>query len=123
MGQPTSGCGASRDRCAPAWTDTFLAKLAETSNVAGAARAAKIDSGKAYRLRREDAAFAARWQQALCEGYDNLEMDLLRRLREGELESPKTDKRRTRKFDNATAFRLLAAHREAVAKAKAATMS
>ena len=120
MSESPKGSSAPRERRAAPWIDTFLAKLAETSNVAGSARTAKVDTGTAYRLKREDAAFRARWQQALCEGYDALEMDLLRRLREGELEAPKAGgKRRARKYDNATAFRILEAHRTAVAKARA----
>ncbi len=50
----------------------------------------------------------------MCEGYDNLEMDLLHRLRSGELESRIGAKRR--KYDNGAALRLLAAHRESVTR-------
>jgi hypothetical protein len=44
-------------------------------------------------------------------------MSLLHRMRIGELEGTNTKTRR--KFDNATAFRLLSAHREAVSQQKA----
>lgn len=101
------------------WRETFLAELARTSNVTGAARRAQVDTSSVYRLRRTDPGFARAWQEALAEGYDNLEMDLLRRLREGELEGGKSKERARRKYDNANAFRLLAAHREAVGRQRA----
>lgn len=106
-----------RGRNTPAWRKPFLAALAESSNVSAAARKAKVPTGTVYNLRREDADFRSAWFDALCEGYDNLEMSLLHRLRIGELESTKTKSRR--KYDNATAFRLLAAHRDAVSHQKA----
>ncbi|RDC60999.1 hypothetical protein HME9302_02216 [Alteripontixanthobacter maritimus] len=99
------------------WRDDFLAALAETSNVKGAARKAGVNTAKVYKARRNEPEFAREWQDALAEGYDNLEMDLLHRLREGELEGGKTKARR--KFDNAISFRLLTAHRDAVGRQKA----
>ena len=56
---------------------------------------------------------------ALCEGYDHLEMELLHRLRTGEVKPAAAPKRAARAFDNATAFRLLAAHRESAARQRA----
>lgn len=70
-----------------------------------------------YKLRRADAELRSAWFDALCEAYDNLEISLLYRLRMGELEGSKTRSRR--KYDNATAFRLLAAHRDAASHQKA----
>lgn len=139
------------------WRALFLAALGETSNVAAAARAAGISLSHVYRLRRDNPDFKSRWMAALCEGYDNLEMDLLCWLRTGKVESiteqnensktseaapdvsadrlesdgkpPATDKSAEpdkprkpplpppeRKFDAATALRVLAAHREAVGR-------
>ena len=95
------------------WCDTFIAALGDTSNIRSAARAADIDPSRAYRRRRDDPDFARRWFAALCEGYDNLEMELLHRLRIGTLEKPGKDVAR-RKYDTATAFKLLLAHRETV---------
>lgn len=96
--------------------DRFLDELAETSNVARAAAVAGLDVRAAYRLRRSDPDFARRWYEALAEGYDNLEMELLLHLRGGDStasgEVPKT------KFDTATALRCLTAHRESVAREK-----
>lgn len=99
-----------------AWCAPFLAQLAVTSNVAASARRARVDVSTVYKLRRTDTGFARDWFAALCEGYDNLELDLLHRLREGELEGGRSKERARRKFDNATAFRLLAAHRETVTR-------
>lgn len=101
------------------WTAIFLAALADTSNVAAAARKADIDVSTAYHRRRQDHEFNRKWQIALCEGYDNLEMELLYRLRTGELKPATGTKRASRSFDNATAFRLLAAHRESAARERA----
>ena len=70
------------------WQGPFLAALGETSNVAAAARAAGVALSVVYRLRRTSPDFKSRWLAALCEGYDNLEMDLLCWLRSGKVESP-----------------------------------
>lgn len=99
------------------WMPKFLAALSESSNVSDSAKKAGINTFEVYKTRREDAAFNRRWQVALAEGYDNLEMDLLRRLRVGQLEGGKAQARR--KYDNAIAFRLLTAHREAVGRQRA----
>jgi hypothetical protein len=96
------------------WMRHFLAALAERSNVTFAAEMAAIKPALAYKVRREDPEFARRWQGALCEGYDNLEFELLDRLRNGVVSDDKG-----RKFDNAVALRLLAAHRESVARERA----
>ena len=95
--------------------DRFLEELAATSNVSAAAAVAGVAPGAIYRLRRENAEFARRWYAALAEGYDNLEMELLGRLRAGETGAEAKDKR---KFDTAAALRCLAAHRESVAREK-----
>lgn len=116
MAKNTPG-DASRGRTNHAWRDAFLAALAESSNVSAAARKAGVPTSTVYSARREDAGFASLWFEALCEGYDNLEMDLLRRLRVGELDGGKAKARR--KYDNAIAFRLLTTHREAVSRQKA----
>jgi hypothetical protein len=97
----------------------FLSELAATSNVSAAAREADIHTSVAYDARRTDAEFYRKWREALCEGYDHLEMTLLYRLRTGELKGSASSGKRTRTFDNATAFRLLQAHREAAAQERA----
>lgn len=103
----------------PAWGEAFLSELAATSNVSAAARKAAIATATAYDARRASPEFNRKWQQALCEGYDHLEMELLHRLRSGEVKPPAGAKRGTRAFDNATAFRLLSAHRDSAARQRA----
>ncbi len=111
----TPGQASSRPGRKPVLPD-----LAATSHVAAAARAAGIDTARVYELRRRDPGFYRDWQEALCEGYDHLEMALLQRLREGEIRRAGTAKRGVRVYDNATALRLLGAHREAVMRQRAA---
>jgi hypothetical protein len=102
------------------WQKIFLAHLGETSNVTAAAEAAAISLSRVYAMRRTDPGFARAWFDALAEGYDNLEMELLQHLRaagtgggeEGDAPAGR------RKFDTATAFRCLAAHRDSVAREK-----
>ena len=96
------------------WRTTFLACLAETSNVTAAAECADISLSWVYKTKREDRDFAEAWLVALCEGYDNLEMELLCRLRHGEARDVPAVK-----YDNATALRLLLAHRDARARYQA----
>ena len=101
------------------WRPAFLEKLSQSSNVALSARAAGVDVSTVYRVRRTEAAFARQWFDALCDGYDAMEMDLLHRLRAGELDGGDAKTRKKRRFDNANALRLLAAHRQSVGKARA----
>lgn len=96
------------------WMRNFLAALAETSNVTVAADRAGVTKAHVYKVRREDPEFARQWQGALCEGYDNLEFELLDRLRNGIVSDGEG-----RKFDNAVALRLLTAHRESVGRERA----
>lgn len=68
-----------------------------------------------YKTKREDRGFAQAWLVALCEGYDHLEMELLYRLRTGESRDVPANK-----YDNATALRLLLAHKDTRARYQAA---
>ncbi len=97
--------------------ERFLDELAHTSNVAAAAAVADLQPSLVYKLRRTDPDFARRWYAALAEGYDNLEMDLLARLRDGRMEEVDAEGNK-RKFDFATALRCLTAHRDNVAREK-----
>ena len=97
------------------WREHFIDALAQTSNVTQSAKEAGVAPCVAYRLRRTDAAFARRWLTALWEGYVHLEMEVLRRLREGDLQTESGEK-----YDFANAIRLLAAHRDTAAQAQAA---
>lgn len=92
------------------WRSQFLAALAQTSNVTAAAQQAQVSVSWVYKTKREDRDFAQDWLAALCEGYDQLEVELLARLREGEPRDA------TRRYDNATALRLLLAHRDSRAR-------
>ncbi|PNU04659.1 hypothetical protein [Novosphingobium guangzhouense] len=95
------------------WRRYFLEALAETSNVTAAAAIARAHPSRAYKARRVEPDFARKWQTALLEGYQNLELEVLHRLRFGE---PKDG---AVKFDNANALRLLGLHRETVARERA----
>ncbi len=101
------------------WSKVFLSELAATSNVCAAARMAEINTSTAYEARRTNPEFNRKWQSALCEGYDHLEMELLLRLRTGEVKPAPGAKKGVRSYDNATTFRQLAAHRESAARQRA----
>lgn len=102
---------ARRTSTTPRWQARFLTALSDTSSVEQAAEAAGISLEHVHKLRREDADFAAQWQDALNEGYDRLELDLLYRLRSGRTEE-QDETGAKRKFDIATGFRILSAHRQ-----------
>lgn len=92
------------------WRRVFLEALAETSNVSASAARASISTREVYKLRRDNPEFAGDWRAALYEGYVNLEMEVL-----GYLRDPKPE----HKMDVASALRLLAAHKDTVAKEQA----
>lgn len=96
------------------WRGLFLDYLAESSNVSESARKAGINPSRAYKVRREEPEFARSWLAALYEGYLHLELEVLRRLREGDQQTGSAEK-----YDFANAIRLLAAHRDNAAKAQA----
>jgi phage terminase small subunit len=92
----------------------FLDHLAESSNVTKSAEAAGVSAGCAYALRRKDPDFARRWLAALYEGYIHLELQILERLRDGNMSADDSSK-----YDFTNAIRLLSAHRENAANAQA----
>lgn len=98
------------------WSKPFLASLAATSNVTAAAKAARVSTSTVYEARRTNPEFNRKWQEALCEGYELLEMDLLRRMREGEVKPGAGAKRGVRTYDNAISMRLIAAHKDTVTR-------
>ena len=104
----------ARSKTNPHWRKSFLAHLAESSNVSESARVAGVPVTSAYKLRRENSEFARAWLAALWEGYVHLEMEVLRRLRDGDQKAGNSDK-----YDFANAIRLLNAHRENAARAQA----
>ena len=83
-GRPAHGAETGRPAFAD-WSRTFLGELAATSNVSAAARLAGISSFVVYETRRTTPEFNRKWQEAVCEGDDHLEMALLVRLRVGEI--------------------------------------
>jgi len=93
------------------WRILFLDHLAETSNVSASAEKAGISVSRAYKVRREEPEFARQWLMALAEGYLHLEMEVVRRLREGDVKTADDGK-----FDFANAIRLLSAHRDSAAR-------
>ena len=94
------------------WRGLFLNRLAETSNVSEAARTAGVNPSRAYKIRRFDPDFAQQWHLALLEGYEHLEMETLDRLRAGVgKDGPK--------FDITNALRLLALHKDSIARQRA----
>ncbi len=122
MGETAVAADASRrKRKRPVytkWSKVFLAHLSQTSNVAASARQAGISSSAAYEAKRTRPEFNRQWRQSLCEGYELLEMELLHRLRMGQLKGA-DGKMPARLYDNSIAFRLLVAHRGEAAKQRA----
>ena len=93
------------------WRKRFLETLAATSNLQSAAKAANVPLARAYEVRRMDTDFARAWQAAIADGYITLELEVIRRLRDGDLKTASGDK-----FDFANAIRLIAAHRDAMGR-------
>jgi hypothetical protein len=71
-----------RDR-PPRWQRAFLEHLRLTANVTRSALVARIDRGKVYDRRREDADFAAAWDDAKEQAADLLEEEAHRRAYHG----------------------------------------
>jgi HD-like signal output (HDOD) protein len=105
---------ASKRRGSQHWRPLFLDYLAASSNISESARRAGIDTGRVYKARRQDPVFAQAWLAALWEGYFYLEMEVVRRLREGDQKALEGER-----YDFANALRLLTAHRENAARAGA----
>lgn len=67
------------------WKEIFIAALEKSPNVAAAARKAKISRQHAYAARKDDAGFAAAWDEALKLAIDNAEGEMWRRAVKGTL--------------------------------------
>jgi hypothetical protein len=65
------------------WQKAFLSALAVNGNVTSAAKAARVNRQAVYRVRDEDEAFAALWEEALAQAGDSLEEEAIRRARDG----------------------------------------
>lgn len=96
----------------------FLEALAESSNVAASARAAGVSGNAMYRERRRNAGFAARWHEALCEGFARLEAELLSEALVAPSGNVKDATLKSRAQKYRLGLALLAAHRAAVRGAK-----
>jgi hypothetical protein len=100
------------------WTDDsrelFLTTLAETANVAMAARAADMSRTAVYAERKRNTDFAQSWKLAMDMALDDLEMAVFERATHGYdkdvvYQGEKTDK--VRLYSDALAMFLLRAHR------------
>jgi hypothetical protein len=103
--------------------ETFLTSLVETCNVSQAAREAERSARLFYDLKKRDAGFRAAWSEALLEGYDRLELEMIRRARFGTPRSVYFQGRKTgttRILNDATALRLLHFHRRNVESMRSA---
>jgi hypothetical protein len=113
---------ASRREWTPRKRARFIEELAATCNVTAAARAVRMSTVGAYRLRARDAAFRAEWALALREGYVRLEMVLLERSMNGTVKTiARGDGRvdKIKEYPNHLAFQLLKLHRQTVAETDA----
>ncbi len=113
------------------WTreaeDIFFMELALTANVKHSVDAAGMTDRAAYSRRKTHPAFAARWLEALDEGYAALELLMLRHSLKGaertETFSGADGKVRHKKsvhsFPHGVAMRLIQSHRETVERYRA----
>jgi hypothetical protein len=101
----------------------FFRELSMLCNVSEALRRAglKGQSSAVYDMRRTDAAFRSRWEDAFCESFAMLELEMLERSRFGEdRPAPKTDvEKRLRQVSTRQAMQLLKLYNDRV-KARAA---
>ena len=103
--------------------ESFLSTLAETCNVSLSARETGRSARVFYDLKRRDPAFRAAWMEALREGYDRLEMEMVRRARFGTPRDVFFQGRKTattQVLNDSTALRLLHLHRKSVEQLRAA---
>lgn len=102
----------------------FFEHLAETANVSAAARHAGVALSTVHRWRHRDADFRRAWEQALAQGYADLEMHLLRQAIYGTTSETVTETtedgrkiQRTVADNSGLATKLLDAHKAAVSEA------
>jgi hypothetical protein len=112
---PRGGHGASRVLTRRK-RELFLEELAITSNVQHACRVAGIDHSSTYKFRARDPEFAQRWADAIDQGYDHLEAELLQEARG----TAATRGAKARPFDPVLAFKLITRRRKADAQGRRA---
>ena len=96
------------------WRDNFLAELAVTSDATLAADNAGVDLGQVRQTLQREPGFLAGWDAAKRMGYAFLEMEVLRRLRSGDLQAADGSK-----YSIADAIRFLSSGPGAQAEARA----
>ena len=118
MGRTGTAEGSNNARPGRRQMDIFLEALAESSNVAASARVAGISANAMYRERRRNPGFAARWHEALCEGFARLEAELLSEALIAPSGNVKDATLKSRAQKYRLGLSLLAAHRAAVRGAR-----
>ncbi|HEU0043844.1 hypothetical protein [Sphingomonas sp.] len=108
-GKPRGPSGVTRVR-----RERFLATLAATCNVRLACETAGVGLSWTYTARANDPEFAERWEEALQQGYVNLECELVRRAPGSSLGDGEEDAGDApRPFDENLALRMLDQRRRA----------
>lgn len=110
----TTEPNAKRRSWTKAARSAFLAKLAETANVAASARAARMPVSSIYALRRKSPDFRCEWSEALAEGYARLEAFLLEAALKKASGAVDQDELRRDAQKHRLGLGLLAQHRPAV---------
>jgi hypothetical protein len=93
---------------------TFLARLAQTSNVSASAKAAGVATKPVYDLKNKSAAFRAKWIDALIEGYSRLEANLLAEALSPPASNLKDSTLKQKQMKTRIGMGLLAAHKATV---------
>ncbi|MFN3945174.1 MAG: hypothetical protein ACK4K7_09615 [Allosphingosinicella sp.] len=107
------------------WTATrvahFFDVLAASCNVAEACRQSGLDERGAFRRRRTDADFRARWKIAIDEAHARLQLMLLERMMNGTVKQVLRGDVvfDLKEYSNSVAFALLKAHGDTAAEAAA----
>ncbi len=117
------GAAAGGKRGVPApksgqWTkekqEIFFRELAIVCNVAAALRAANLvrASRSVYDRRKRDPEFRTAWDEAICESYAMMELEMLERSRFGDNRPPPANEkeRKLREVPNSTGLTLLKMH-------------
>lgn len=95
----------------------FLIHLAESSNISASAKAAGVERSAFYAEKRRLTSFAQAWQEALVEGYERIEADLLEEARTKATGNTGESTLKARAAKQKLQLALLAHHRAAVKNA------
>ena len=109
---------AQKVRCYRQWSDEteaeFLDALAANGSVTVACEEADVGHTSVYRRRRNNAAFALKWQAALEQGYARLELELVRAAIDSLARVEFDASRPMAPMSGETALKVLALHRQSV---------